>query len=241
MEGWIKLSKKLLSWEWFDSSEMVHLFIYCLLKANFEPKKWHGIAIERGSFITSRAKISSETHLSEQEIRTCLKRLISTNEITYKSTKQFTLITICNYDSYQQENLSTNQAINQGSNQQLTNDQPTANQQLTTTKNNKNNKNNIYMGEKEKRKVFQIPNVEDIQSFILENSYSVDAERFFNFYESKGWLIGKNKMKDWKAAVRTWQRSNNSKNRNYGTENKPNNREDREREFAEHIVSKLGD
>jgi hypothetical protein len=97
------------------------------------------------------------------------------------------------------------------------------------------------MGEKEKRKVFQTPTVEDIKSFILENSYSVDAERFFDFYESKGWLIGKNKMKDWKAAVRTWNRSNNSKNRNYDTENKPSNREDRERELTEYIASKLGD
>jgi ligand-binding sensor protein len=44
----------------------------------------------------------------------------------------------------------------------------------------------------------------DMKNYISEKAYNVDAERFFNFYQSKGWYVGKNKMKDWKAAVRTW-------------------------------------
>lgn len=51
---------------------------------------------------------------------------------------------------------------------------------------------------------FSPPTLEEIKAYILEKGYSVDADRFFNFYESKGWYVGKNKMKDWKAAVRTW-------------------------------------
>lgn len=51
---------------------------------------------------------------------------------------------------------------------------------------------------------FSPPTLEEIKTYILEKGYSVDADRFFNFYESKGWYVGKNKMKDWKAAVRTW-------------------------------------
>lgn len=54
-------------------------------------------------------------------------------------------------------------------------------------------------------KRFTKPTIEQIQSYINEKGYSVDAERFFDFYESKGWMVGKNKMKDWKACVRTWQ------------------------------------
>lgn len=53
---------------------------------------------------------------------------------------------------------------------------------------------------------FSPPTVDDIKSYCLERGNNVDSERFFNFYQSKGWMVGKNKMKDWKAAVRTWER-----------------------------------
>jgi predicted phage replisome organizer len=57
-----------------------------------------------------------------------------------------------------------------------------------------------------KSKVFVKPTVEEIRAYCTERKNSVDAETFFDFYESKGWLIGKNPMKDWQAAVRTWER-----------------------------------
>lgn len=53
---------------------------------------------------------------------------------------------------------------------------------------------------------FVPPTLNEVQDYILKSGYSVDADRFVDFYEAKGWMIGKNKMKDWKAAVRTWQR-----------------------------------
>lgn len=53
---------------------------------------------------------------------------------------------------------------------------------------------------------FKKPSIEEIRSYCLEKSSRVDPEQFFNFYESKGWMVGKNHMKDWKAAVRTWEK-----------------------------------
>lgn len=53
---------------------------------------------------------------------------------------------------------------------------------------------------------FSPPNVEDVKAFCKENGYNVDPERFVNFYESKGWMVGKSKMKSWQAAVRNWAR-----------------------------------
>lgn len=53
-------------------------------------------------------------------------------------------------------------------------------------------------------KRFVPPTLEEVEKFIQENHYTVDATRFVDFYESKGWFVGKNKMKDWKAAVRGW-------------------------------------
>lgn len=66
-------------------------------------------------------------------------------------------------------------------------------------------KENTLKGVKEKR--FAPPTKAEVEKYCQEKGYSVDAERFVDFYESKGWMVGKNRMKDWKAAVRNWNRS----------------------------------
>lgn len=53
---------------------------------------------------------------------------------------------------------------------------------------------------------FLPPSLDEVKKYILEKGFSVDAENFVNFYESKGWFVGKNKMKNWKAAVATWEK-----------------------------------
>lgn len=58
-----------------------------------------------------------------------------------------------------------------------------------------------------KNKSFIIPQIKEILEYCQERKNNVDAQKFFDFYESKGWMVGKNKMKDWKAAVRTWENS----------------------------------
>lgn len=71
--------------------------------------------------------------------------------------------------------------------------------------------NRIEQNRTEKEKnIFIKPTIAEIKDYCLERKNSVDAEKFFDFYESKGWLIGKNPMKDWKASIRTWERSNKS-------------------------------
>ena len=65
---------------------------------------------------------------------------------------------------------------------------------------------------------FVPPSLEEVQAYISEKGYSVNAEAFINFYESKGWMIGKNKMKDWKAAVRTWQSKEKGEEKHFSTE-----------------------
>ena len=56
---------------------------------------------------------------------------------------------------------------------------------------------------------FTPPTLEEVKSYCLERNNNVDAQRFIDFYESKGWMIGKSKMKDWKACVRTWEKEDN--------------------------------
>lgn len=75
----------------------------------------------------------------------------------------------------------------------------------------KDSKGESVRGKKERR--FIPPSVEEVEQYCLERSNNIDAQSFIDFYESKGWMIGKNKMKDWKAAVRTWERSRKQENK----------------------------
>jgi predicted phage replisome organizer len=59
-----------------------------------------------------------------------------------------------------------------------------------------------------KRKIFTKPTIEEIQDYCNERNNGINAEAFYDFYESKDWYVGKNKMKDWKACVRTWEKRN---------------------------------
>lgn len=68
-------------------------------------------------------------------------------------------------------------------------------------------KNNLKVIQKEKTKIFQKPTVDEVKSYCQERNNGVDAERFIDFYASKGWKVGNQPMKDWRAAVRTWERS----------------------------------
>lgn len=133
--GWIKLHRKFLKWEWLDKPKMVSLFIHLLLLANHETGKWHGQEIKRGQLITGRKKLSKLTGIKQGSIRECIKTLKSTNEITTNSTNKYTIITIVKYSDYQDdERKPTNKTTNT-----FDNNQPTTNQQTAT--NNKNNKN----------------------------------------------------------------------------------------------------
>ena len=99
--GWVALHRQFTQWEWFEKPEMVQLFIYLLISATHEEMQWRGVTIKRGQIVTSLDKIKAATGLSTSKIRTCLERLKLTNEITSETTNQYRVITICNYDKYQ--------------------------------------------------------------------------------------------------------------------------------------------
>ena len=185
MEGWIKLHRRFLEWEWYDDNNTKILFLHLLLKANHKDKKYRGQIVKRGSLLTGRELLSKETGMSVMQIRTSLTKLKATNEITIRTSSQGTEIQVVKYNSYQ---VVTNE---------VTNEQPTSNQRVTTNKNVKNDK-----------KVFIPPTFKEVSDYCLSRKNNVDAQRFVDFYTSKGWLVGKNKMKDWKAAVRNWERDN---------------------------------
>ena len=97
----IKISRQILDWEWYKDEHTKNLFLHCLIKANWKDGYFKGKLIPRGSFVTSISKLSYELDLTEDEIRTALKHLISTKEITKQITNKYTVITINNYDLFQ--------------------------------------------------------------------------------------------------------------------------------------------
>ena len=125
MDTWIKLYRQFAKWEWFNISEMVHLFIYLLISANNKEGEWRGVNVKRGQLITGLNSLHKATGISFQTLRTCLKRLEKTKEINMQSTNKYSIITICNYDEYQMKQQSTNK---------LPNKQLTSNQQTTNNK-----------------------------------------------------------------------------------------------------------
>lgn len=139
-EGWIKIYRRITDWEWYNHSEMVHLFIHLIVKATPTEKIWQGVSLQRGQVIVGRQKLSAETGISEMTIRTCLNRLKQSGEIEIKSSNRFSIITICNYESYQQEVKQTNQPTNQQVNQPTNHP---ANHNIRSKEEN----NNIIMGD----------------------------------------------------------------------------------------------
>lgn len=130
--GFVKISRSILKWRWYKKPYTKCLFLHLLLTANISDSYYENIAVKRGQVVTGRKQLSEELGLSEQSVRTALKHLTSTNEISVESNRRYSLITINNYDKYQCNNQPS-------INQLLTNNQPTTNQQLTNDQPHKKN------------------------------------------------------------------------------------------------------
>lgn len=202
-EGFIKLYRKMLEWGWYDDGPTKDVFIHLLLIASYEDKFYRGIPLERGQVVTTVKEMSVKLGLTTQQIRTALGKLISTNEVTKNATSKFTVYTINNYADYQ--------AINKDSNNPATNEQQTSNKPSNTKKvrSKEYTPYNPPQGDEgvPVSKRFVPPTPEEVSTYCRERNNGIDGSEFCDFYTSKGWKVGKNPMKDWKAAVRTWERS----------------------------------
>ena len=199
MARYIKLYEQLLDWEWFNDPITLKVFIYLLLKANYCDMDFHGVEIKRGQMVTSLSKLSTSNRISIQQARTSLNHLISTGEITSQAYHDYRVITIVKYDEYQG---STSQSTgrHQKSNKQL-NKQSTS--QLTTSI----ELNRTIELKNKSLTRFIAPTPDEIQQYIESIKSHVDPDYFYDYYSARGWeLKPGQKMKDWKAVIRTWER-----------------------------------
>lgn len=100
-DGFVKIYRSIIKWDWYDDANTFRLFFHCILKANYEDREWHGLTIKRGSFVTSYGKLAKELKLSIKQIRTALNRLKRAQDVAQKSTSRYSIITVTNYEKYQ--------------------------------------------------------------------------------------------------------------------------------------------
>ena len=136
LNGFVKLHRRFLEWGWYDDPVVPRVFLDLLLNATHHETSWHGEDLKPGQLVTSRKSLAGRLNLSEQQVKTALKKLEKTGEISKKVTNRYSLITIEKWTDYQ--------LGDEDSNQQITNKQPTSNQQATTSGEGKEYKNNIY-------------------------------------------------------------------------------------------------
>ena len=195
----MKNYRKIEEWEWYTTPHMAHLWQHLVRVANHRDSRWQGYEVGKGQVICGLHTLSAATGISVRSLRTCLARLEQSKEITRKSTNRFSIITINNYCKYQtEEEWSDKQPT---SNRQATDKQPTTNKNVRM----KEGKEEKIIGKKPA--AFSPPTIEQVKEYCLERKNEVSPERWHNYYTSNGWMVGKTKMKDWQAAVRTWEKN----------------------------------
>ncbi|GEC77724.1 hypothetical protein [Flavobacterium aquatile] len=200
-KGFIKLSKNILDWQWYNDSNVCRLYIHILLKANFKRNNWQGIEINVGEFVTSVEKLHIEIGISIQSVRTALIKLKDTGYISLKPTNRFILIKVNNSEVFTLEfNFS-----NKPTTKLKTIDKPANNYQITTTNKEKKEKNNI-----EKKDIFQAE--------LDKHKNMISSEAlisFFNYWTEEDIHTGRLRFEDekfWNLSSRlsNWKFYNNA-------------------------------
>lgn len=192
-EGWILIHRKLQESQIWSSNEpfdMRSAWIDLLMLANHDNATiifdGQPLEIKRGQYLTSVRKLSLRWGWGNEKTLKYLRLLENLQMIKKNSNKRRTLLTIENYDVYQNT---------PNTNRTQTEQRPNTDQaQTINVKNEKENNN----------KRFVKPTADEVRAYCQEKGFNVDADRFVDYYESKGWVVGKSPMKDWKAAARNW-------------------------------------
>ena len=214
--NWIKLNRSIWDnfvWD-FNEPKYCMAWIDMLLMANYKEKKilFDGkiVVIGRGTFVTSMAKLADRWCMNRRTVKRFLDILQSDGMISYTCTARCTTITIEKYGLYQ--GIGESECTTEYTTEYTAECTP----ECTTIYTPECTQHKNIKESKEGKKVknnnrFTPPTVQEVKEYCIERMNNVDAERFVDFYESKGWMVGRNKMKDWKATVRTWEKNSKPK------------------------------
>ena len=173
--SWIKIDRNILEWRWYKHAITLQVFLYLLLRANVKPNDFGMIHVLRGQVVTSYSRIAADLGLTSQEVRTAINHLKRTGEITSSSTSRYSIITVVNYNKYQDYTTSKTT-----SKQQANNKQPTAKQQQY-----KNNKKEKTEKEVKKENVVVNPDAYSPKSWELD----IPKQAWGRFENEDAWEI----------------------------------------------------
>lgn len=226
MQNYIKLSRSLLQWRLFNDVSTLRLWIYLLLKANYKNGVVCGVELLRGQCYVTVRHMAEELQMSQPTVIRSLSLLKKEACIVVRQTavNRGTVVTIVNYDKYQCDSALEDAPLAQALAQPLARNLAHTNKE----KKDKKEKNEcmeptaVDSRARTKQQIFVRPTVQEIQEYLDEKGYTdIDAEHFWNYYESKGWKVGRVGMKSWHSAIATWRKLNNDfgyrKNDSYAT------------------------
>jgi DNA-binding GntR family transcriptional regulator len=221
-KGWIALQRTITNhWIW-DSEPYSkgQAWVDLLLHANHTDAKitikGSLINLERGQQARSQVTLSEQWKWSRDKVKRFLKLLENDGMIRQQTSQLTSIITICNYKDYQL-NKAADKSADDTAGRHQTSQQAAIRQVTVNNGNNGNNGNNEEEGEnvgKKPRAQFEKPSLIDIENHMLTKGLDFEqakdqSERFYNYYESNGWKVGKNKMVNWKSSASGWLSRNN--------------------------------
>lgn len=198
--GWIKIHRKITKHWVFKDSEYLKAWITILLNVAYEP----GETLVKKTLLKYKKGESLKSidtwgkmfgNWGKEKTRRFFNLLEKEQMISTKRTHTTTHLSVCNWDSYQ-EHCATDRISDEPLTVYQTSHTPATDKEVKERKEIKKEKNSIP------------PSLEMVKKYCEERNNGIDPYRFIDHYTSKGWVIGKSKMKDWQAAVRTWEKSN---------------------------------
>lgn len=210
----IKLSRKIQSWRWYQDANTMRVFVHILLNANVYDHDFENITVKRGQWVTSVSKISEQLNISTRSIRTALNHLKSTNEVAIKTTPKYSIITVKNYNQYQK--VTKCSIINrQTDDKQVTNDRQQYKKGKEYIKNGKKEREGTLSAHGLFKNVF----LSDVEVDELKHKYPSDykgkIDRLSKYLETSG-----KKYNNHFAVLSDWLEKDVSKKPNQKSEDK---------------------
>lgn len=202
LEGWISIHRKIEdNWIWKDKPfSFGQAWIDLILLANHKDKK----ELKNGKLQTYKAGTVNRSILwlserwgwDRKKTTKFLELLKEDGMVAVNSTTHGTTVTLVKYEVYQYQGTTTTPTTTPTDGQPLPQPLP-----INNNDNNDNNEN------KKSIKRFIPPSVEEVKAYCQDRANGIDAEYYVNYNEARGWMLGKSKMKNWKANILTWERN----------------------------------
>lgn len=214
-EGWIKVHRTILEHWIFDNADHSRAWMLLILHANWEPKRrmFNGkiITVQPGELLGSIAYFADITRLSHKQWRHLQELLIAEQMITVESTWRGAKLTICNYTTYQEsgqakgeQRASKGQAKGNTIRREEVKNTLLRNVDMSLSEADSDSEQPT----KPKRTVFVAPDYEACRQYAIQRKWRAgEAQRFYDYQQATGWKVGNKPMKDWQAAMRTWERN----------------------------------